>query len=322
MKKWILWAGYTLICCYGCVGFLDEAPRDQLPEEDAYDTPANIYLNTVATLYNYVGGYEDSQGLQGTCRGVYDLNTLTTDEALLPTRGGDWYDGGLWQGLFLHDWGVNNDVIAASWEYLYKVIVLSNKSIERLTELQNRKDAPAELKNYVAEVRAFRAMYYYYLLDMFGRVPLVLSSSTPMKDVNQSEREDVFKFIVNELQAALPYLNEAHSNQKGEYYGRMTRPVACFLLAKLFLNVEIYTDNDWTDGSRPSGKTYRVKIGAQTLNAWQAVQAYCDSIRGMGYQLSSRMADNFVVYNEPSEENIFTIPMDKHALQNLSLIHI
>lgn len=97
-------------------------------------------------------------------------------------------------------------------------------------------------------------MYYYYLLDMFGRVPLVLSSSTPMKDVNQSEREDVFKFIVNELQAALPYLNEAHSNQKGEYYGRMTRPVACFLLAKLFLNVEIYTDNDWTDGSRPSGK--------------------------------------------------------------------
>ena len=316
MRKWILWAGYTLICCYGCAGFLDEAPRDQLPEEDAYDTPANIYLNTVATLYNYVGGYEDSQGLQGTCRGVYDLNTLTTDEALLPTRGGDWYDGGLWQGLFLHDWGVNNDVIAASWEYLYKVIVLSNKWIERLTELQNRKDAPAELKNYVAEVRAFRAMYYYYLLDMFGRVPLVLSSSTPMKDVNQSEREDVFKFIVNELQAALPYLNEAHSNQKGEYYGRMTRPVACFLLAKLFLNVEIYTDNDWTDGSRPSGKTYRVKIGSQTLNAWQAVQAYCDSIRGMGYQLSSRMADNFVVYNEPSEENIFTIPMDKHALQN------
>ena len=67
MKKWILWAGYTLICCYGCAGFLDEAPRDQLPEEDAYDTPANIYLNTVATLYNYVGGYEDSQGLRSVC---------------------------------------------------------------------------------------------------------------------------------------------------------------------------------------------------------------------------------------------------------------
>ena len=64
MKKWILWAGYTLICCYGCAGFLDEAPRDQLPEEDAYDTPANIYLNTVATLYTM---WVDTKTVKG-CR--------------------------------------------------------------------------------------------------------------------------------------------------------------------------------------------------------------------------------------------------------------
>ena len=77
-----------------CDGYLKEDPRDQLYPEDAYDTPQNVYLNTVASLYNYIGGYSDSQGLQGTYRGVYDLNTFTTDEAMLPTRGGDWYDGG------------------------------------------------------------------------------------------------------------------------------------------------------------------------------------------------------------------------------------
>ena len=82
-----------------CDGYLKEDPRDQLYPEDAYDTPQNVYLNTVASLYNYIGGYSDSQGLQGTYRGVYDLNTFTTDEAMLPTRGGDWYDGGFWQGL-------------------------------------------------------------------------------------------------------------------------------------------------------------------------------------------------------------------------------
>ena len=87
-----------------CDGYLKEDPRDQLYPEDAYDTPQNGYLNTVASLYNYIGGYSDSQGLQGTYRGVYDLNTFTTDEAMLPTRGGDWYDGGFWQGLFLHKW--------------------------------------------------------------------------------------------------------------------------------------------------------------------------------------------------------------------------
>ena len=70
-----------------CDGYLKEDPRDQLYPEDAYDTPQNVYLNTVASLYNYIGGYSDSQGLQGTYRGVYDLNTFTTDEAMLPTRG-------------------------------------------------------------------------------------------------------------------------------------------------------------------------------------------------------------------------------------------
>ena len=67
-----------------CDGYLKEDPRDQLYPEDAYDTPQNVYLNTVASLYNYIGGYSDSQGLQGTYRGVYDLNTFTTDEPLSP----------------------------------------------------------------------------------------------------------------------------------------------------------------------------------------------------------------------------------------------
>ena len=122
----------------GCSKFLEEHPRDQISEDEAFDTPVNIYLNTVATLYNYIGGNKDSQGLQGTYRGVYDLNTFTTDEAMLPTRGGDWYDGGFWQGLFLHRWGTNNYSIQATWEYLYKVIVLSNKSLEILQNLQEK----------------------------------------------------------------------------------------------------------------------------------------------------------------------------------------
>ena len=160
MKKLVLLSyilcGFTFL---SCSKFLEENPRDQISEEEAYDNATSVYLNTVATLYNYVGGYSDSQGLQGTYRGVYDLNTFTTDEAILPTRGGDWYDGGFWQGLFLHKWGVSSDAIRATWEYLYKVIVLSNKSLERLDEFYkqtNNRYIPA----YMAEVRAFRAMYY------------------------------------------------------------------------------------------------------------------------------------------------------------------
>ena len=314
MKKLVLLSyilcGFTFL---SCSKFLEENPRDQISEEEAYDNATSVYLNTVATLYNYVGGYSDSQGLQGTYRGVYDLNTFTTDEAILPTRGGDWYDGGFWQGLFLHKWGVSSDAIRATWEYLYKVIVLSNKSLERLDEFYkqtNNRYIPA----YMAEVRAFRAMYY--LVDMFGRVPLVLSSSTPMKDVKQSTRQEVFEFVVKELQEAAPLLSAERSNQLGDYYGRLTRPVAYFLLAKLALNAEVYTNNNWTTGSQPDGKSVFFEVGGQRLNAWKTVIAYCDSITVLGYQLSRTYEENFSVFNETSVENIFTIPMDKNFYTN------
>lgn len=298
-----------------CNQFLEDTPRDQIPGNTGADNPTEIYIRTVATLYNYIGGYEDSQGLQGTYRGIYDLNTFTTDEAIIPTRGGDWYDGGFWQGLFLHDWGTNNYAIQATWEYLYKVIVLSNQSIEQLDAFQ-KGHPDFDLAAWKAEVRALRAMYYYYLMDLFGRVPLVLSTSTPIEQVTQQPRSQIFEFTVDELLAALPHLSNERSNTPGSYYGRITRPVVHFLLAKIILNCEVYADNDWTDGTRPDGKNIMFEIGNQNLNAWQAVQAFCDSLENFGYSLSPAYTDNFKVYNETSPENIFTIPMDKYTYTN------
>ena len=93
-----------LIGCFcimtSCDKFLEENAKGSLSEEDAYNTLDGLINNTVLSIYNYIGGNSDSQGLQGTGRGVYDFNTLTTDEAIMPTRGGDWYDGGFWQTLF------------------------------------------------------------------------------------------------------------------------------------------------------------------------------------------------------------------------------
>lgn len=314
IRCWLLALGCFPLF-FSCDGFLKEDPRDGIDEEDAYRTLPDLYLNAVASLYNYVGGFADSQGLQGTGRGVYDLNTFTTDEAIMPTRGGDWYDGGFWQGLYLHKWGVNNDAIQATWEYLYKVVMLSNRSIERIHTFQSRYDFP-ELPGYLAEVRAMRAMYYYYLMDLFGRVPLVLTSTASMKEIVQSERAEVFDFVVKELQESAPLLSDNRSNQSGDYYGRITRPVAYFLLAKLALNAEVYTDNDWTDGIRPDGKNIYLTVDGQPLNAWQAVIAYCDKIAASGYRLEDQYETNFAVFNEPSVENIFTIPMNKTLYTN------
>lgn len=302
-------------CMISCDGFLKESPRDALPEEEGHRNITELYLNAVASLYNYIGGNSDSQGLQGTGRGIYDLNTFTTDEAIMPTRGGDWYDGGFWQGLFLHKWGVNNDAIQATWEYLYKVVMLSNKSLEQIDNYALT-HTDAEIRAYRAEVRALRAMYYYYLTDLFGRIPLVLSSKVVSKDIILSEREDIFNFILKELQEVAPLLPAQFSNHSGNYYGRLTRPVAYFLLAKLALNAEIYMDNNWVDDTHPDGKTIFFDVDGNTFNAWQTVEFYCDQITTLGYRLESDYAANFAVYNEGSVENIFTIPMNKTLYTN------
>lgn len=302
-------------CMISCDGFLKESPRDALPEEEGYRNITELYLNAVASLYNYIGGNSDSQGLQGTGRGIYDLNTFTTDEAIMPTRGGDWYDGGFWQGLFLHKWGINNDAIQATWEYLYKVVMLSNKSLEQI-ESYALTHADAELPAYRAEVRALRAMYYYYLTDLFGSIPLVLSSKVASKDIVLSERENIFNFIFKELQETAPLLPAQFSNRSGNYYGRLTRPVAYFLLAKLALNAEIYMDNNWVDDTHPNGKTIFFDVDGNTFNAWQTVEFYCDQITALGYRLESDYAANFAVYNEGFVENIFTIPMNKTLYTN------
>ena len=299
-----------------CESFLSENPKDQITEEQAYQNSTLLYLNTVASLYTQVGANGGGAGLQGTDRGLYDLNTFTTDEAMLPTRGGDWYDGGLWQNLFLHNWGTKNDLVKGSWDYLYKVIAQANQSLDKLKEILENNPENISVPKYISEVRAFRAMYYYYLLDMFARVPLVTSSSVAMEDVVQSERSAVFNFVRTELEESVEDLSDAHSNLTGEYYGRITKSVAYFLLAKLALNAEVYADDNWTDGTKLDGKNIKFTVDGTEMNAWEATIAYCDKIKNLGYKLEQKFEANFSLKNESSVENIFTIPMDANLYKN------
>ncbi len=267
---------------------LDEAPRDQIPEEEAYTSATSLFQNTVATLYAYIGGSKDGQGLQGTCRGVYDLQTFGSDEAILPTRGGDWYDGGLWQDMYCHSWNAGHDLPKNAWIYLYKVITLCNRSLEQLSAHRHLLD-DQQYTEYQAEVRALRAIYYWYLIDLFGHVPIVTSTDVSMQQVKQSGRAEVFRFTVGELEEAANHLESSYSHTPGDYYGRVTKPVAQFVLAKLMLNAEVYSGTP----------------------RWHEVIRYCDALENMGYQLEPDYEDNFIVHNESSRENIWTIPMDR-----------
>ena len=340
----------VLMAVLALTSCLNEHPKDQLDEDAIYGSASEIYTNAVASLYNYIGGANESEGIQGTCRGIYDYNTLTTDEAIIPIRGGDWYDGGLWNAMYQHRWTEDDASLYDTWKYLYKVIVLANKSLD-IIDAKSSMLTASQKDKFKAEVRAIRALMYYEAMDMFGRIPVVLSSgeseiyqtASKMSDISltdtnlsaQSERSETFRFIFSELQQVLPYLSEEHSNKEGNYYGRITQPVVNFLLAKLALNAEIYMFDDWTEGyaKRPKGKdiyfmvqtadgAYSLKGGkasehrSMKLNAWETCIYYCDKLASEGYDLEKDDAFNFSTHNETSKENIFTIPMDKNIYTN------
>ena len=312
MRKNILLISIAALALTSC---LEEDPRDRLDHTEAFTTVDDLILNTVANLYNYIGGHEDSQGLQGTSRGVYDLNTFTTDEAILPIRGADWFDGGVWLALYLHEFDVGPEPIGGSWKYLYKVISLCNQALE---DLDNHAQLlkPDALTYYKAETRALRAMFYWYLLDLFGNVPYITSANTYIADVDQTSRKELFYKVWDELLYVQDILAEEHSNLEGDFYGRMTAPVCWFLLAKMALNAEIWTDNDWTDEKRTAGRNILLDCGEEYLNAWDACLYWCSKIQNEGYELEPLYANNFAVKNETSKENIFVIPMNKNLYAN------
>ena len=296
-------------------GCLDENTRDSLDEQQVYTSAKDVYVNAVATLYNHIGGDKDSEGLQGTYRGVYDYNTFTTDEAIIPVRGGDWYDGGFWMDLYTHNWAVDSKPLYDTWKYLYKVIVFCNDALATIDKYKQLL-TDEQYKAYRAEVRAIRALYYYYLMDMFGNIPLVTTVSENTENAEQTGRPEVYKFIVKELQDAAPLLSTGHSNLAGTDYGRVTQSVANFLLAKLMLNGEVYSDADWTDNQQPKGTRIYFTVDGQQMNIWQACQHYCDKVSSDGFTLATDYPSNFYVHNETSPENIFVIPVDKHLYKN------
>lgn len=305
---------------------LDENPRSKFSEEEAFSTPKLVYVNTVANVYSSIGN-----GLYGSDGGsVHTFQEFSSDASMIPGRQGDWVDGGAWQNIFLHNFESSVSKYNDVWNNLYRVIGLANSSIDRLNKYL---DEHPEYAEYVYELRALRAVYYYYVMDLFGQVPLVVSSQVSANEVAQSNRSDVFKFVTSELAECIPHLSDSKSQNEGEYYGRITKAVAYMCMAKCAINAPVYTIDDTTPTSYSAfvgtdksgkataseeqgktvsemGKKINITLDGKTRNAWETA-AYCaDQIASLGYRLQPSYADNFIVANQNSVENIWTRPND------------
>lgn len=214
--------------------------------------------------------------------------SLSTDEAILPARGGNWFDNRNYIAMHFHDWTADNGIIGSLWDWSSKVIGISNQTISILNQAM---PAGAEKNTLISEVKTMRAISYYMLMDSYGDVPLDTLygdfSSRP-----RSSRTEVFNFIEKELKKAIPNLNAASGITT---YGRPNKQTANALLAKLYLNAQVYT-------------------GTQRYNDCIAA---CDQVIGSGlYNIEPRATylQMFYPNNGPQmKEFIFAVPYDPIA---------
>jgi starch-binding outer membrane protein, SusD/RagB family len=163
------------------------------------------------------------------------IQTLSTDEAILPAHGGGWLDGGKHKDLHYHTWTQDNAFVNSTWVWLSQVISYANQTLSILEA--NEPDSYTLKKTNLAEVRMMRAIAYFMMMDLYGNVPIVTEYGDFSMRAN-STRKEVFDFIVNEVNQVLPDL----SDQIGATtYGRPTKYAAHALLAKMYLNAEVYT---------------------------------------------------------------------------------
>lgn len=268
---WVFFWG-TMLAFSSCQ---NEQQKNLLSEDAINGSVSEIYSNAVAPLYDYM-----------------DKDSLETSDA---------------------------DPLYHIWDNIYQGISLANHSLDFIDAKASliTADQKDRLK---AEVRAIRALLYYEAMDLFGRIPVVLSSeesaiyasaksdsTASFTDVylsSQCERSEVFQFIFSELQQVLPYLSAQHSGKEGRFSGRITKPVVNYLLAKMALNAEIYTFDDWTKGYKKRPKGRNIDFMVQTadgasllndlkasenrskkLNAWETCIYYCDALAAEGYSL-------------------------------------
>jgi hypothetical protein len=260
---------------------------DRATDQNYGKTDAELVSLVAAAYTNLYGAF----GGDGT---IMCLQEVPSDEIVVPTRGPDWGDGGHWVRLKLHTYQAADPKLSGTWNFLFKGVNTCNRVMLNLEPL----GTPASLK-FISELKALRAIYYYWLLDLFGNVPISIDFTKTDPPPNNT-RKEVYDFIEKELTEALPDLEKTGPNDNATY-GRVNYYTAQAVLAKLYLNAQVYTGT------------------AQ----WDKAIAACDAIINSAlFALMPNYRDNFKKDNKGSTEFIWVIPYDEIQAQGFSLPHM
>ena len=265
----------------GCTKQLDSKVYDQVTEDNFFKTPQQVN----ATLAQ---AYTPMTGIPMPPDGAFNLNEVSSDELIVPTRGNDWYDGGKWQRYWTHTTLYTDADVNSAWSSYTSGVTACNFVLNLLTSLPSA-DKPANASQVTAEIKVLRAYYLLGLMDLFGNIPLVTNFNTKPSSVVQSTPSQVYAFLESELLANIPLLQLPSPSN----FGHMTKYGGYMVLAHLYLNAQIYTGTP----------------------QWEKAGAMADTVINSGaYSLQPNYLDNFIVANQGSVENIFVVPFNNNYI--------
>ncbi|MDH3243248.1 MAG: RagB/SusD family nutrient uptake outer membrane protein [Saprospiraceae bacterium] len=288
MKKYNIPLKVLMITC--CLIAFMPACTD-LEEEVFSEVTADNFFQTEDELISALGAaYTSLYGYMGTTS-LYAAQEVSSDEMVVPTRGPDWGDGGHWVRLHQQLWTAEDPTVTNTWNFLFGGVNSCNRLIFQFQELQNPLTDP-----FIAELEGLRAIYYLWLMDLYGNVPIVTSFADANPAPPTNSRAEVYNFVESALTAALPLVSESVD---GTTYGRVNQMVIQMALAKLYINAEVYTGTP----------------------QWQKAAAAANAIITSGnYALENDYFANFNVDNSGSSEFILAIPYDAVFAGGLNIV--
>jgi len=245
--------------------YLDVTPID--PNSVMVPDEAALYTKCYATmaLAGNTGADGDCDidrldgGTTGFVRQMWNVNELTTDEAICA-----WGDPGIPEFNF-NTYDASHPMVEGFYNRLYASIAYCNHYLDVCAGVDATR---------TAEVRFLRAMYYYHLMDCFGNVPFAteLMATAP----EQIQRADLFAWIENELiEVKDQLLAPAARKSTDDGYGRADQDAANLLLARMYLNAEVYTGTArWADAQTYAEKVINGphKLWTGSANGWTSYQ--------------------------------------------------
>ncbi len=286
----LLFSFSILLLVSSCTDDLNTEPEVELSLDELLAQDPNAVEGILSRLYASfaLSGVEgpdksdisDNAGESPFLRGIVNLQDFTADG--MKNR---WGDDGLDQLTTTSDWDENNKFFRYLFNRIYFTIPQCNNLLAAAGNITiENKDSV------IAEVRFLRALAYYYLIDTFGKGVLAteenFGSSAPLPEASRAE---LFAFVEAELILAEEALPETNS------YGRASKAAAQMLLAKLYMNADVY-------------------VGSKRYS--DAIVLINKIINEGGFTLASDFRSLFSADNETSTEIIFPLIADAETSQS------